>query len=163
MTEELVIDVNEEFTEEMAEVIDVNDVRVSDLITLTARLAQVLAEEADLLEEMKISKISDLQKEKQLLTDALESMKKQIHKEPHILDEISEQEREDLRSVVMIFNEILEENYKRLSMARAVNMQVVQAITDVVNETVKQDVYDRKGTAGKPAAETLSVTLNEKV
>ncbi len=135
----------------------------SDLITLTARLAQLLAEEADLLESQKISKIADLQKEKLALLSALETFKKQVIKYPSLMEDITDEEREDMRSVIMIFNEILEENYKRLSMARAVNAQVVLAITEAVQEATRNDQYDRKGESGKPGVESICVTLNEKV
>lgn len=135
----------------------------SDLITLTARLAQLLAEEADLLEAQKIGKIADLQKEKLALLSAIETFKKQVLKYPSLMEEITDEEREDMRSVIMIFNEILEENYKRLSMARAVNAQVVQAITEAVQEATKTDQYDRKGESGKAGMESISVTVNEKV
>lgn len=140
-----------------------DQMRAADLIVLTARLAQIMAEEADLLESMKINKISDLQHEKQMLTNALEAMKKHIVKHPELMEELSSQEREDLESVVKIFNEILEENYRRLSMARAVNLRVVQAITEIVQEATRGDVYDRSGVSGKPIVDSVSVTLNEKV
>lgn len=142
---------------------DAEKMHASDLIMLTARLAQVLAEEADLLESMKISKITDLQHEKQMLTGALDAMKKHISKHPELMEDLSDQEREDLESVIKIFNEILEENYRRLSMARAVNLRVVQAITEIVQDATKGDAYDRSGVSGKPVVDSVSVTLNEKV
>jgi predicted nucleotidyltransferase len=40
------------------------ELKIQDVITLTARLAQLLAEEVDLLGEMKVQKIEALQKEK---------------------------------------------------------------------------------------------------
>ena len=143
--------------------IDFQQVNVDDVITLTARLAQVLAEEADLLEQMKVSDITNLQKEKIMLTKALELMKKQIARNPDILEEMDEQQRDDLHSVVMVFNEILEENYKRISMARAVNRRIVDAISDVVKEQSTKDTYDKKGQANSPAIDSVCVTLNEKV
>ena len=148
---------------DLKEAIDMDSVTVDDLITLTARLAQVMAHEADLLEDMKISQIAALQKEKVMLANALELTKKQIAKRPEILQDMDDQDREDLEHVVTLFNTILEENYKRLSTARAVNQHVVQAITDVVQEKSTRDVYDQKGAAGKPTTGSLSVTLDEKV
>lgn len=145
------------------ELMDAGQARAADLIVLTARLAQLLAEEADLLEAMQVSKIEKLQNEKIMLTNALEAIKKHVVKHPDMLEELSEQEREDLESVVKIFNEILEENYRRLTMARAVNQRVVQAITEVVQEATKGDVYDRSGVTGKPTIDSVSVTLDEKV
>lgn len=140
-----------------------DQMHAADLIVLTARLAQVLAEEADLLESMKVSKITALQREKTMLTGALEAMKKHISKHPEVMDELTAQEREDLESVIKIFSEILEENYRRLTMARAVNLRVVQAITEIVQESTRGDAYDRSGVTGKPVVDSVSVTLNEKV
>lgn len=144
-------------------IIEAMHLQPSDLITLTARLAQLLAEEADLLESQKIAKIADLQKEKLALLSALETFKKQVIKYPSLMENITDQEREDMVNVILIFNEILEENYRRLSMARAVNAQVVLAITEAVQEATRSEHYDRKGESGKPGVESISVTVNEKV
>jgi len=135
----------------------------SELIMLTARLAQVLAREADLLAEMKISRITELQDEKIRLTNALESIKKQLNKEPELLDEISDEQREDLYQVITLFDEILNENYTRLNTARLVNQKIIEAISEVVCESAKNDMYDHKGTANTHAAESISLTLNQRV
>lgn len=138
-------------------------VNVDDIISVTVRLAQILAEEADLLEAMKVSQIAELQNEKRLLCNALEAMKKQVMKEPGLMDEMNESERENLREVITVFNSILDENYARLNMARAVNHKIVQAITEVAQEHSKNDVYDRKGAANGSTISSVSVTLNQKV
>lgn len=136
---------------------------VNDMITLTAKLAQVLAQEADYLQEMKISKIADLQKEKLLLTSALELQKKHLEKDPYIMGHISPEEKEDLRTVVGIFDAILRENHRRLLTAKEVNMRVVEAITDVVTETSNQGVYNEKGAPDAVGRDALSVTLNKTI
>ena len=136
---------------------------VSELIMLTARLAQVLAREADWLDEMKISRIAELQDEKMRLTNALESIKKQLNKEPELLDEISDDQREDLRQVVTLFDEIMNENYSRLNTARLVNQKIIEAISEVVCESAKNDLYDYKGTANAHGVESISLTLNQRV
>lgn len=136
---------------------------VSELIMLTARLAQVLAREADLLDEMKISRISELQDEKIRLTNALESIKKQLNKKPELLDEISDDQRDDLRQVITIFDEIMNENYSRLNTARLVNQKIIEAISEVVCESAKNDMYDHKGTPNAHSTESISLTLNQRV
>lgn len=143
--------------------IDFQKVRVEDVIHLTARLAQVLAEEADLLEQMQITRVGELQKEKTMLTHALELMKKQLMKQPEALEEIDAQTRDDLQEVIAVFNQILEENYRRLDVARRVNQRVVEAVTDVIAEQNKREGYDQKGQSGGHHDQALSVTLNEKV
>lgn len=137
--------------------------KVQDIITLTARLAQLLAEEVDLLAAQKISKIEDLQKEKLFITSALEAHRKLIGKYPHLLETIPAQEKRDLQEVVNVFNNILEENHRKLKMARDVNHQIVQAITHVVKEHARSRFYDGKGVSGSAAYETLSVTLNKTI
>ena len=136
---------------------------VNDIIALTARLAQVLAQEADLLQEMKVSKIADLQKEKLVLTAALEMQKKQLDKNPELIQGATEEEREDLRSVIGIFDTILAENHRRLLMAKEVNQRIVEAITDVVTEVSNQGVYNDKGAPDMVGRDALSVTLNKTI
>lgn len=140
-----------------------DELQVADLIALTARLAQVLAQEADLLEAMQVGKIADLQDEKQALVGALDSVKKQLAKRPHLLRQMGAEEREDLAQVVGVFHAVLEENYRRLSMARAVNQKIVEAITEVIQENTRNEVYDRKGTSGKPVVDSVSITLDKQV
>lgn len=133
------------------------------IITVTARLAQLLAEEVDLLGDMKISKIDALQKEKLFLIAALESQRKLVEKDPYLTENIPSQDREQLREVVGVFNTILEENHRKLLLAKEVNHQIVQAITSVVKEHNQSAVYDSQGINGSAAFKTLSVTLNQTI
>ena len=139
------------------------EVRIQDVITLTARLAQILAEEVDLLTEMKIPKIEALQQEKLFLTNALEAQRKQLEKHPHMRETIPSADKEDLRRVMDVFNDILEENQHKLLLAKEVNYKIVQAITDVVRTSTRSNVYDGRGTSGFAPYETLSVTLNKRI
>lgn len=136
-------------------------VNMNDIMVLTARLAQVLAEEADMLSQMNIKKVGALQKEKLLLIAALERQKKMLQHNPAATQSMSQQDKDDLRAVIDIFQSILGENYRRLLVARDVNQTVVNAITEVVKETTANHVYDKKGTPDGIARESLSVTLNE--
>lgn len=137
--------------------------RVQDVITLTARLAQLLAEEVDLLSEMKVSKIEALQQEKLFLINALEAQRKLIDKNPQLIESIPSQDKQDLQEVVNVFNDILEENHRKLLMAKEVNHKIVEAITQVVKESTASRSYDGKGYNGTAPFETLSVTLNKTV
>ena len=139
------------------------EVKMQDVITLTARLAQILAEEVDLLAEMKVSKIEVLQQEKLFLTNALEAQRKLLEKQPHIRETIPSSDKEDLKRVMEVFNDILEENHHKLLLAKEVNYKIVQAITDVVKQSTRSNVYDGRGAAGFAPYETLSVTLNKRI
>jgi hypothetical protein len=138
-------------------------ISVEDMIALTARLAQVLAEEADLLDEMRVGEIGRLQKEKVALTNALESVKKQLLKHPELLDDMGSEQTHRLREVVLLFNQICEENYKRLQAARRVNQELVSIITSIVRDETARDTYDQKGVSGHPEVDAVSLSLNERV
>ena len=135
--------------------------RVQDVITLTARLAQILAEEVDMLNNMKISKIESLQQEKLFIIGALEAQKKILDKHPALMESIPSQDRKDLQEVVDVFNDILEENHHKLLLAKKVNHQIVQAITAVVNENTRRASYDGTGANNSTPFTTLSVTLDK--
>lgn len=138
-------------------------INVRDMITLTARLAQIMAEEVDLLDAMKISKIETLQNEKLFIINALEAQKKQLEKYPEFGETIPSRDRKDLQEMVDIFNDILEENHRKLLAAKAVNQQVVKAITAVVKENTRSRSYDSDASHGQAPFETLSVTLDKRV
>lgn len=139
------------------------EIKVQDIISLTARLAQLLAEEVDLLGEMKVSKIEALQQEKIFLTNALAAQRKLLDKHPHLVDTIPSQDKHDLEEVVNVFNNILEENHRKLLLAKEINHKIVQAITSVVKENTLSRVYDGRGTTNAAPFATLSVTLNKQV
>lgn len=138
-------------------------IKVQDIVMLTARLAQLLAEEVDLLSDMKVSKIEALQQEKIFLTNALEAQRKLIDKHPHLIDTIPSQDKHDLEEVVTVFNNILEENHRKLLLAKEINHKIVQAITTVVKESSLSRVYDGKGITGAAPYTTLSVTLDKQI
>jgi hypothetical protein len=139
------------------------ELKIQDVITLTARLAQLLAEEVDLLGEMKVPQIEALQREKLFLVGALEAQRKLIDRNPQIMETIPSQDKKDLQEVVEVFNDILEENHRKLLMAKEINHKIVQAITDVVKQSTRSKVYDGKGTTAQAPYETLSVTLNKTI
>jgi hypothetical protein len=136
-------------------------VSIPDVITLTARLAQILAEEVDLLAAMRVSKIEALQNEKLILIGALQAQKKLLKKHPEFGESIPSQDRKDLQDVVNVFNDILEENHHKLLAAKEVNHKIVQAITAVVRENTQRRSYDSDANRGAAPFATLSVTLDK--
>ncbi len=147
----------------MATVTEAPNFKMQDVITLTARLAQLLAEEVDLLGDMKVKKIEALQQEKIFLTNALDAQRKLIERHPYMMDTIPSRDKKDLEEVAAVFENILEENHRKLLMAKEINHKVVQAITDVVKETTQSRTYNGNGFAGMAAFNTLSVTLNKTI
>lgn len=138
-------------------------VRMQDVVTLTARLAQIMAEEVDLLDDMKVSKIEALQQEKLFLINALEAQKKLVAKHPNFSETIPSQDKRDLQDVVDVFNTILEENHRKLLVAKEINHRIVRAITDIVKENTLRKSYDHQGLNGAAPFETLSVTLDKHI
>ncbi len=136
-------------------------INVNDVITLTARLAQLLAEEVDCLNAMQVKKIEALQEEKLFLIAALEAHKKQLDKHPQLGDSIPSRDKDDLRAVVEVFQDVLAENHHKLMLAREVNRKIVQTITEVVKETSRSRVYDGSGVASIMGKDALSITLNQ--
>jgi len=149
--------------EQVVERITPDNIDVRAIITVTARLAQLLAEEVDLLTDMKVSKIEHLQNEKIFLTNALEAQKKLINRHPQLIETIPSQDKHDLEEVVDVFNNILEENHRKLLLAKEINHKIVQAITSVVKEHTQSKVYDGNGVTGIAPFESLSVTLNQTI
>ncbi|NBO19267.1 MAG: hypothetical protein EBV03_08605 [Proteobacteria bacterium] len=137
--------------------------KIQDVITITARLAQLLAEEVDLLTDMKVAKIEALQQEKLFLVSALEAQRKLVDKHPALLETIPSQDKKDLEDVVDLFKDILAENHRKLLLAKEVNHKIVEAVTAVVKESTQSRVYSANGITGATPYETLSVTLNKTI
>jgi small-conductance mechanosensitive channel len=138
------------------------DVISMDMLKLlVARLAQILAQEADYLDAMNVGGLATLQEEKKLLVDALEKQKKLMIRRNRLMDAITQEQREELRDVVDIFNVVLSENHKRLLVAREINKKVVEAITELAHENARQSFYTKKGErAGDPS---VSLSLNRSI
>jgi hypothetical protein len=140
-----------------------NDPRphISDFIGVIARLAQVLAEEADALDKLQIRKVGEMQEEKLRLTALLEKCKKYYDRFPGELDTVSAADKEDFQAVVAVFNQVLKQNNLRLMVARELNRKMVEAIRDAVKEASTNRLYNGKGAASFAQRERLSVTLNQ--
>lgn len=134
-----------------------------DLITVTARLAQVLAEEVDLLKAMRVKEIEKLQEEKLFLIDALETYKKVLVRHPEISETIPSRDKKDLEAIVDVFEDVLDENRRRLQMAKEVNHQVVKAIREVVTERAETPYYGVNGSRSIAPFERMSITLNQTI
>lgn len=138
-------------------------VKLPDMIAITARLAQLLAEEVDCLDEMRIHDIEDLQEEKRRLSRTLEVMKREVERRPEIKETFAEEDVEAFNEVSEIFNEVLQENHRKLLVAKEVNFRVVQAISDVVKDEMQRHGYDMRGTKGVMRDTAPSISLNKTI
>lgn len=139
-----------------------NKLDVDSIIALTARLANVLAQEADLLSQMRVREIEKLQKEKLLLIEALEAQKRHIERNPQLLHTINDEEALEMAQIIEIFHKIMVENHHRLLVAKEVNQKVVEAIADVVNEAASSGFYDKSGKA-ENSSKPISVSINKTI
>ena len=134
------------------------------VIHLTARLAQVLAQEADSMKAMKLKDVEKLQQEKLFLTAALEAQKKRLRNTPRFSETIPSQDRKDLEDVINVFNGVLQENARQLELAKRVNETIVTAITSTVRDAARSSVYNHRGVpGGMLRADNLSITLNKTI
>lgn len=138
-------------------------VELRDMIAVTTRLAQILAEEVDCLDEMRVHDIEKLQDEKRKLSRTLELMKREIERRPDIRRGFVAEEVEVFRQVSEIFDEVLQENHRKLLIAKEINFRVVQAISDVVREESVRAGYNRRGAADGHRDATPSVSLNKTI
>jgi len=141
----------------------VTELKIQDVITLTARLAQLLAEEADMLSGMKMKEVEKLQHEKIFITNALDAQRKLLDKHPNLVESIPSQDKHDLQRVVDVFNDILQENHRKLLLAKEVNHKIVSAIKEVVRDQTTSKAYGSGGVASFTPYETMSVTLDSAV
>lgn len=138
-------------------------VRLGDMIAITARLAQILAEEVDCLDEMRIRDIEELQDEKRRLSRTLEVMKREVDRRPEIKQTFSADEVATFNDVSEIFNEVLQENHRKLLVAKEINFRVVQAISDVVKEEMVRHGYNQLGTTAQSRDGAPSISLNKTI
>jgi flagellar biosynthesis/type III secretory pathway chaperone len=141
---------------------DATRVDVESVIALTARLAQVLAEEADLLADMRVRDIESLQKEKLQLLDALEAQKRFLDRNPGVLSDLTDEESLELAQIVEIFQTVMRENHRRLLIAREVNRTVLEAISEAVQDAGKSGFYDHKGLPERSGS-SVSMSVNQTI
>lgn len=134
---------------------------VRDLLLVTSRLKDILTAETEQLKQMKVKELGHLQHEKQKLTKLLESYQMLIKSNPGLLDTLDEETREDLAYQGAEFTRVVEENFRHVSVARAINQRIVQAILDVVSERDHAGTYSKRGMTTAPNM-ALSFNLNQK-
>ncbi len=152
----------EEFEEAEASASDERDL-LEDMTALTARLAEVLAEEVDMLREMRVREIEPLQKKKVALLAALEKLRREFDRRPEVFVQATQEQVERFTGVVQLFNSVLKENRDMLLLAREVNAQVVQAIGEVVADASSMPTYDKRGMPEDDPRGAPPITLNEQI
>ena len=158
--DEMLLDGEFEYVEDVAEPY-AGKIDVEAIISLTARLSHVLAQEVDMLGEMKVQDIATLQNEKLRLLDALEAHKKYIDRNPDLKKNLTDNECLELAQIVEIFQNIMQENHRQLLVAKEINSKVMSAITDAVNDASSNGTYNKRGGAAqRQTAMAMSYSSN---
>jgi flagellar biosynthesis/type III secretory pathway chaperone len=135
---------------------------VNELMHATLRLSDILAEESEMIRDMRFKELPRLHEEKLKLASLLETYQQVIAADPDFVKRADEKTREELllRTDDLAFN--VEDNFRKVSVARAVNQRVMQAIMDVVGEQHRPGTYGRNGQAAASNDLALSVNLNQR-
>lgn len=135
--------------------------QVDELMDATLRLSDLLAEESTLIDALKFGEIARMQEEKSRLTKLLETYQAMMAADKGFLQGLPPKTREELLLRTDDLAVSVEENFRKLSVARAVNSRVMQAIMDVMGEAQRPGTYGRNGMATQNHDLTLSMNLNQ--
>lgn len=135
---------------------------IQQLLEATTRMSDILVEEGALLTSMRFKELPKLNEEKIKLTVLLESYQQLIAADPSIVKQADPKTREELllKTDDLAFN--VEDNFRKVSVARAVNSRVMQAIMDVMSEQHRPGTYGRNGQSTQSHDLALSINLNQK-
>lgn len=134
---------------------------IDELMDTTLRLSDILARESEMVTRMEFKELPRLNDEKSKLAAVLEIYQQVMASDPNFIQQADEKTREQLILLTddLAFN--VEENFRKVSVARAVNSRVMQAIMDVMSEQHRPGTYDRNGQASQSHDLALSVNLNQ--
>ncbi len=135
---------------------------VNDLMHATLRLSDLLAEESEHIAALRYNELPRLHDEKLKLTSLLESYQRVLATDPDFIRQADARTREELllRTDDLAFN--VEDNFRKVSVVRAVNGRVMQAIMDVMGEQHRPGTYGPKGQATPMHDLALSMNLNQR-
>ena len=134
---------------------------VDELMETTLRLSDILARESEMITKMQYKDLAPLNDEKLKLTAVLEIYQQVMASDPTFVKKADAKTREQL---ILLTDDLainVEENFRKVSVARAVNTRVMQAITDVMSEQHRPSTYGRNGLASQKHDLALSVNLNQ--
>lgn len=135
---------------------------VNELMHATLRLSDILAQESELIAAMRYQELASLHDEKLKLASLLENYQRLLASEPDFIRNADARTREELllRTDDLAYN--VEDNFRKVSVVKAVNSRVMQAIMDVISEQHRPGTYGPKGLAAHSGDLALSVNLNQR-
>jgi flagellar biosynthesis/type III secretory pathway chaperone len=123
--------------------------RVKDLITITSRLAEVLARENDALRARRHGELDEILDQKTTLGRIYESRLEGLADDKDALKGVDPALRERLRGLGDKVNDLIEENARLLRVAIEANRRVVDMIAEAVKASAPgPGIYGKKGTLG---------------
>ncbi len=108
--------------------------RLSDLITITGRLTELLRRENDALQNRRTKEVHDLLDEKAALSRVYETRFNSFVEKPELLQQADPVLREQLSTLAADVEGLMQENAKLLRAAIEVNQRVVDLIADAVRD-----------------------------
>lgn len=143
---------------------------VGDLVALTERLSNLLAEENTLLAASRTRDVAGLQADKAKLATAFESQIARIGRQRGLLDEIEPNLKRKLSRVMARAKAMIAENARALRAARDTNQKLLNAIVNAVTErNGKLDVYTATGGrsaslyGARPIAQAVSLSIDQRL
>lgn len=138
------------------------------LITVTARLIEVMNREIELLRSMRPSAIETLQAEKTALVQAYDEHIAQLKTDPESIGTIEPVLRDELWRTSRSFETVLAENERALRAAAEANDRLVRAVVTAAQSQARAHApYDRSaGRAAKPTRggnKAISLTLDREL
>ncbi|MCD6035536.1 MAG: hypothetical protein K0R63_1277 [Rickettsiales bacterium] len=122
---------------------------IDNMISVIARLTELLSFETAYLRKREVSKLKALQEEKDSLTSILELYKARLHREQGALKSLFLPKQQELKALFVLFEQVTQENQLELIKVRAINERVVEAVSNALQEHLEtQTGYNPKGTRG---------------
>lgn len=127
--------------------------KVSNLLSVTHRLCEILARENAYFLQRHPERISASADEKVRLSKAYELLTQSLTDDPALPGEIEESERERLLSAVRKMEELAAQNAKFLKIAIETNTRLMKAVANAVKTcTPHHNSYGRDGLVSQPTA-----------
>ena len=124
--------------------------RMTDLITLSTRLIQVLARENAALRTKRTHEVAALVNEKATLTRAYESRARGFLEDPANLVGVEDEPRQTLKALMAKVRDLMEANGRLLQVAMKANRRVLELAAEAVRAAQEgPGVYGSSGAVGR--------------
>ncbi len=128
-----------------------NNAAIEKLISVTARLIDVMNRELEFLKKMQPQEIRELQADKEDLARAYELSILEIKANPELLNQCGAPLKSRLEEVTGTFNATLTENERSLRAVKSVSERLLNVIVNAVAEKQSGAAYSSSGMIGSGA------------